>query len=96
VDSRAAGGPCCDSCESEGGSSGLVSGSEPSAAAFLLRKKELPALMKEFPNFVRLGLAAMIELTVGDCTALSMSIDCLRETYVRRREINRSRKVISY
>jgi hypothetical protein len=65
-----------------------VSGSEPSAAAFLLRKKELPALMKEFPNFVRLGLAAMIELTVGDCTALSMSIDCLRKIYGGRRLID--------
>ena len=65
VDSRAA-GCCCDSCESEGGSNGLVSGSEPSAAAFLLRKKELPALRKELPNLVRLGLAAMMWLTVGD------------------------------
>jgi hypothetical protein len=85
------GGPCCDSWESEGGSSGLVIGSEPSAAAFLLRKKELPALRKELPNLVRLGLAAMIELTVGDCTALSMSIDCLRNT-CRDRKLNRTRK----
>jgi hypothetical protein len=68
----------CESCESEGGSSGLVRGScEPSP---FLRKKELPALMKELPNLVRLGLAAMSVLTVGDGTKLSMSIDCLRDT----------------
>lgn len=66
----------CDSCETEGGSSGLVSGSpEPSP---FLRKKELPALRKELPNLVRLGLAAMSVFTLGDGTALIMSIDCLR------------------
>lgn len=79
VDGRPAGCCCCDSCESEGGSNGRVRGSEPSVAPFL-RKKELPALRKELPNLVMLGLAAMMLLTDGDWTALNMSIDCLRAT----------------
>ena len=76
---------CCESCDSEGGSNGLVSGSGPSGPAPnvltpFLRKKELP-------NLPRLGLAAMIVLTVGDGTALSMSIDCLRaQTRISRRD----------
>jgi hypothetical protein len=67
----------CDSCDSEGGSSGLASGSTESSP--FRRKKELPALRKELPNLVRFGLAAISMLTVGDGTTLSMSIDCLRD-----------------
>lgn len=88
VDSRAAAGCCCcdgDCCECEGGSNGLESGSEPSAAAFL-RKKELPALRKELPSLDRLGLAAMIVLTVGDGSTLIMSIDCLQSTASKHAE----------
>lgn len=82
---------CCDSCDSEGGSNGLVSGSEPSGPPNVLapffKKKELPTLRKELPNLLRLGLAAMIVLTVGDGTALIMSIDCL---HVQRNIYNKN------